>query len=859
MASPSTLIGQTIGNYRVIALLGSGGMGSVYRAVDVRLGREVALKVLRREGLERDAESEERFRREARALAKLNHPHIAALYDVVEQDGFDTIVMECVPGESLAAKLDAGALGVREATGIIRQVAEALEEAHAQGVIHRDIKPANVMITPKGQAKVLDFGVAKLLAARGGDTTQSLVETQGVIGTPRYMSPEQALGKEVDARTDLWSLGVLYYEALTDETPFNGNSGVAILRAIADDPAPPVRELREDVPALAEQVVTRALEKDPELRYQNARDFAADLRRVERDLETGPQKVPRTRTGSGRVGEGSGLRNRGLVTGSAVLGGLLLVAAVISLTPARVTGPLESKQITFSNEDKQGPLLTDGPRLYFQSRNIPSEMAASGGVIAPIAGLSQGMYLVDTSADGSKVLVWMADLNDETGRGWLLVGSSLGGAWRKIGSHTSNQVARWSPDGKAIYFVDRIQIWEMDEDGGNVRHLWNPPAQPVDLELSPDGKEMSVTLASSSTRLWQVDSDGKNPRPLALDWPRDADEGYGRWTPDGRHFVFTSDREGRGNIYEVVAPRWFEFWKKPQAVRITGNQINTTDAAPARDSRSLFVLGRLETGTSLVLDPRSEKLVPFLGGLSALQFVVSPDRQWMAYTDYPSGHLWKSRLDGSGAVQLTNAPAYMLQWSPDGQWIAYSDWNKIYRVSADGGAPDKLIESGHHEVMPTWFPDGKSIAFNRFDFADNPDGMFVVDVASRKVTPLAGAEKYYVACWSPDGKSLVAMARNPLRMMIYTTASGKWRELRRFDAPWGYYAWAPDSRSIYFDQTETLPGLYRLSVPSGAWQRIGDIPGMGSVSDAFVSVTADGQPAVMNHTGVAQVYSLAWK
>jgi len=290
MASLDTLIGQTIGNYQVVALLGSGGMGSVYRAVDVRLGREVALKLLRREGLGRDAEAEERFRREARALAKLNHPHIAALYDVVEQDGFDTIVMECVPGESLASKLDRGALGVREATEIVRQVAEALEEAHAHGLVHRDIKPANVMITPKGQVKVLDFGVAKLLAARGGDVTQSMVETRGVIGTPRYMSPEQALGKDVDARTDVWSLGVLYYEALTDETPFNGDSSVAILRAIADDPAPAVRELRGDVPVLAEKIVARALEKDPAKRYSTATAMIEDLSRLMGEL---------TGTGSG--------------------------------------------------------------------------------------------------------------------------------------------------------------------------------------------------------------------------------------------------------------------------------------------------------------------------------------------------------------------------------------------------------------------------------------------------------------------------------------------------------------------------------------------------------------------------------
>ena len=252
-------------------------MGTVYRAVDQRLDREVALKVLQREGTEPDLEGEERFRREARALAKLNHPHIAAVYDVLEQDGVDTIVMECVPGESLAEKLRGGALGVRAATEIARQVAEALEEAHEHGVIHRDMKPANVMITPKGHAKVLDFGLAKLLAVRDGEATLSAVVTQGLMGTPYYMSPEQALGQEMDARTDVWSLGVLYYEALTGKVPFGGSSGVGVLRAIADDPAPPVRELRPDIPAQAEQIVARALQKDKAKRYQTAAEMAHDL------------------------------------------------------------------------------------------------------------------------------------------------------------------------------------------------------------------------------------------------------------------------------------------------------------------------------------------------------------------------------------------------------------------------------------------------------------------------------------------------------------------------------------------------------------------------------------------------------
>jgi Tol biopolymer transport system component len=403
------------------------------------------------------------------------------------------------------------------------------------------------------------------------------------------------------------------------------------------------------------------------------------------------------------------------------------------------------------------------------------------------------------------------------------------------------------------------QLWTMDEDGGHARVLWNPPKPPVGLAVSPDGTQLAVTLFSKTLRVWLVGSDGKRPHPLELSWPMDAGEAQGQWTPDGRRFVFNSDREGRGNVYELVKPHWFEFWKKPAGIRLTGNQLNITDVAPARDSKSLFVLGRVESGAMQVFDARAGKLVPFLNGLPALELVVSPDREWIAYTEYPSGHLWRSRLDGSDAVRLTDVPAVMEQWSPDGKWIAYSDWSKIYRVPADGGAPEMVMAEGDSEVVPTWSPDGKSIVFNRFDGFHQPDGLYVVDLESRKVTPLPGGEKFYIAAWSPDGKYLVAMAREPLRMVIYSVATKQWRTLRLFDAPEGFYAWSPDSRTIYFSQTETHAGMYRLAVPGGGWERLSDIPDMTVDNENFVSVTADGRPAIMSPAGSEQVYSLQWK
>ncbi len=267
--------GDRLGRYRLLEPLGAGGMGVVYRARDERLERDVAIKILAA-GVLSDEELRRRFLKEALALAKLSHSHIAAVFDAGQQDGVDFIVMECVQGESLAARLKSGPLAVKEATSIVLQIAQALDEAHERGVVHRDLKPANVMITPKGQVKVLDFGLAKLLADEMTGQTVSLLETQGILGTPLYMSPEQAMGKDVDARTDLWSLGVLYYELLTGRVPFKAANTVAVLRAIADDEPARVLEVRPDLPPAADAIVRRALEKDPTRRYQTAAEFERD-------------------------------------------------------------------------------------------------------------------------------------------------------------------------------------------------------------------------------------------------------------------------------------------------------------------------------------------------------------------------------------------------------------------------------------------------------------------------------------------------------------------------------------------------------------------------------------------------------
>jgi serine/threonine protein kinase len=291
--------GTRLGRYTIVEPLGSGGMGIVYRARDEKLERAVAIKILA-PGLLTGEDARHRFHKEALALAKLSSTRIAAVYDVGEQDGIDYIVMECVPGESLEAKLRSGPLSVKDATSITLQIAEALEEAHEQGVIHRDLKPGNVMVTPKGQVKVLDFGLAKLLEVQTTDETLSL-ETGGIVGTPLYMSPEQVHGKKLDTRTDLWSLGVVYYESLTAHRPFRADSTIAVLRAITEKAPTPVREIRPDTPPLAEQIVGRALEKDPDNRYQSASELIGDASDLLASISSGSLDLEKTAKSRSRL------------------------------------------------------------------------------------------------------------------------------------------------------------------------------------------------------------------------------------------------------------------------------------------------------------------------------------------------------------------------------------------------------------------------------------------------------------------------------------------------------------------------------------------------------------------------------
>jgi eukaryotic-like serine/threonine-protein kinase len=857
------MIGRTISHYRIVEKVGGGGMGVVYKAEDTRLHRFVALKFLPDE-LAKDPQALPRFQREAQAASALNHPHICTIHDIGEQDGQYFIAMELLEGQTLHTRIGGRPLPPETLLDLALQIADALDAAHRRSIVHRDLKPSNIFVTSRGDAKLLDFGLAKHLhlgtAANAETPTFSgPITVRGqIIGTIAYMSPEQVQDNAIDARSDIFSFGAVLYEMATGRPAFAGESTATVIAEILRGEPKSARILNPAAPDELERVIAKALEKDPNDRYQSANDLMIDLRRLKRQT-TGSAAAAKSGTVPRRFAPKLGWI-------FAAVAAVLLVFLVLALNiSASVSGPLNSEQITFSAEPKEGPLITDGNRLYFQSQGHPVEMSVKGGSIAPLRVSTSGMRMLDISPDASEMLALKPDLNDENQRGSIWSVPVLGGYPKMVGARIAVD-AHWSPDGRSIGYADLNSLYVSDRDGANLKKIWDAPGRLIWPYFSPDSRRIRVSLLGSKvgdqSKIWELNADGTAPHPLALNWPEDADQEAGQWTPDGKHFIFSSSNGGLSNLYELIPAPWFEFWKKSTAVRLTAGQIDVLAATPSRDSTGLFMIGRIAQGAMQVYDPKQKRFVPLLDGLPASSFVISPDRKWMAYPDYPRHRLWRSKLDGSEKLQLTDVYAAMPQWSPDSKSIVFSDWNQLYRVSLDGGPAEKLLAAPHNEVAPDWWPDGKSIVFNDFPRSDEKlPGLKVLDLDTRKISIMPGSEGFYVPSWSPDGKYMVAMAQNPSRMMLYSAQSGAWNLLQKFEVPWGYWIWSGDSKSIYMAVTSVQPGIYRLSIPDGKWELIAKLDGVNispDLSEGFLSLSADGQPAFMNDTSVVQVYSASW-
>jgi eukaryotic-like serine/threonine-protein kinase len=878
------MIEKTISHYRIIEKLGGGGMGVVYKAEDTRLGRFVALKFLP-EDVAKDRQALERFKREARAASALDHPHICTIHDIGEQEGQPFMVMQFLEGQTLKHRISARPFKLDDILELSIQIADALDAAHARGIVHRDIKPANLFITARGQAKILDFGLAKLenhsrktadeMDAASMPTVaiaeEDLTSPGTAMGTVAYMSPEQARGELLDARTDLFSFGVVLYEMATGYLPFPGSTSAVVFEGILTKaPVSPVR-LNPALPAKLEEIINKALEKDKELRYQSAAEMRADLKRLKRDTESG-------RTAASSVILSAPLETsrqfeipiqeppfkQGWLKWAVLFSTLFVLAfAVILYQMARPSLPPKVSgfvQLTEDGGDK-GLAATDGSRLYLNSPRGMSQLSSTGGEMVPIPSEAHGRGIVNISPDGSTLLVSDVVGTALDGPFWAL--PVLGGSPRRLGD-VVGRAGTWFPDGEKLIYTNKNDLFLARKDGTESRKLASLSGNPFDLGLSPDGKTVRLSIhdfKTGSNSIWEISSDGTNLHPLLPGWHNPPNECCGRWTPDGRYYVF---EYGRSLWALPEKPGWLQKKSRPP-VRLTTEPINFYSPLPSRDGKKLFAVGGKPRGELVRFDAKSTGFIPYLSGLSAQDVSFSNDGEWILYVTFPEGILWKTKRDGSQRLQLTYPPLYaaLPSLSPDGKQIVFCDFTpgtprKIYLLSSEGGTPQILLPGDPHpQCDPSWSPDGNSIAFG--SVAEAPTGIHVLNMQTQQAVTLPGSEIFFSPRWSPDGRYLVAMPKDSQRLMLFDFTSKKWSELARITA--AYPNWSKDSKSIYCLGELTDPSLYRIKLSDRKIERLVSIKGFRFTGyfGFWLGLTPDDSPLILRDRGDREVYALDWE
>ena len=741
--------GAKLGPYEILSLLGAGGMGEVYRARDTRLGRDVAVKVLPAERMA-DESRGQRFIQEARAASALNHPNIVTIYEMESAEGFNFIVMEYVPGNTLDALIPRAGMRLGEALRVAIPVADALARAHAIGIVHRDIKPANVVVGDGGVVKVLDFGLAKLVTPEDMSDehettlnrdaeTGALSRSGSIAGTPGYMSPEQATGGPVDARSDVFAFGSVLYEMVTGRRAFAGNSAAETLTAVVREQPKAPGEVVPGVPRDLEKLILRCLRKEPDRRFQHMSDVRVELLEVKEESESGV---------AGLAAPAGKNRRRWL--GAAVVGALILVAAAWFFKRPRDAQPSPPRVVSLTSLPGQEITPTLAPEGNQVAFSWQGENADNWDIWLKMIGSSEMRRLTTDPAEDSSPswspdgrLIAFCRYAEEDARATIRLVSPLGGSDRKLGDFpasspgkpwgwwSSGQIS-WSPDSQwLVAGRDRAKDETAPEagglhlipvQGGAPRPITAPKAPGYDATpaFSYDGHRLAYASCSSADTIAQC-------HLFVVELAADlAPKGAARRLTQQPVQItgLAWARDGRSVIYDDGAELWrigIEGDHSPERIEIAG-LLAMRPATTLSQDRLVFVQPEFDTDLHRFEAGRPSRVV-LASSLQDHNPNLSPDGRRVAFESGRSGEgneIWLAEADGSNPVQLTHGPGLFQgtpRWSPDGRRIAFDSSGEdkhvdIWTIDADGGSMRHLTEDPGDEVTPSWSADGRSIYFS---------------------------------------------------------------------------------------------------------------------------------------------------
>jgi eukaryotic-like serine/threonine-protein kinase len=800
------MIGKSLRSYRIDAKLGSGGMGVVYKAVDTRLGRTAAIKILSTAAV--NADRERRFVQEAKAASSLNHPNIVTIYDIDTQeiDGkpLQYIAMEFVAGDTLDHLIGRKGLRIRDVLKYAVQIADALAAAHTAGIVHRDLKPANVIVTPQGLVKILDFGLAKLSETGDADAYAETLHGQGsplteegtILGTVAYMSPEQADGKKVDTRSDVFSFGSVLYEMATGQRAFAGGSKLSSLSAVLYKDPQPASLTVPDVPPELDRIIGRCLKKDPERRWQTMADVKVALEELREELDSsnfalaspspGMSSTPRTRVWGGV----------GLLAG--VLLGLALGISYEKrfLRPAE---PASFQRLTFRRGDVTSAKFAPGDTVVYSAEwdGAPSTLfsAQPGNREARPLALPSARVLAISPHGEMAILLGGEDV------GTLARVPFAGGAPREVLEGVSG--ADWGPDGDSLAVVRAVSgKFRLEFPIGTVLYETEkrPPMMP---RVSADGKLVAFFDFDVEVGDYALCVIGPNhPRQvLSRGW---RSIGALNWSPDNHEVWFSGGQPGGDPALYAVTLSGAQ-----RLVSQTGGMIVMQDVA--RDGRVL--LSTVNSRLGILYSPPNGGAQRDLAWLdSSLVYDLSNDAQSLVFVELSNGQgrnsaIYIRKTDGSPAISLGygNRPAL----SPDGKWVAFihheAERSTLMLLPTGAGESRFPKIEGMHFDGVEWFPDNKRMLFNGNE-TGHATRTWMYDLEADKSTPLTpeGTRGTRV---SPDGKWFITVDTH--KLLLSPVGGGDSRTVVDFQPGESVVRWSGDGRYLFLQQRE--PSSIKIS------------------------------------------------